>query len=145
MYHGQQQGHHRLLRAGHTDHGAVIEPPGGIQGLLGQGGGVAPGGTGLTGHRLLDLLPVTMVFHSSCVGLAVIEHSTVCIYPGHPVFRVEPGEIVHPVELHALGYQPGLRLQLGHQLVAEVLVQHPQKQGNGQHHHRDGDCRGISK
>ena len=143
--HGQQQGHHRLLGAGHTNHRTVAEAASSVQGLLGQGRGVAPGGARLVGQRLLDLLPVAVVLHRGGVSLAVVEYGAVPIHPGHSVFCVEPIEIVHPVELHPLGHQPGLGLQLRHKLVTEILVQHAQKQGNGQHHHRDSNCRRISK
>ena len=107
--HGDEQQPHRLLGAGQTDHRPVGEPLGDIQGLLRQSGGEALGGARLRGQGLPDLLPVGVVLHGGGVRLIVVEDCAVGGHPGHPAGGVQAVEVIHAVQLHPAGHQPGLR------------------------------------
>ena len=118
LEHAQHQHACRGAADGDTQHRAVVEPLGLIERFFQQRGRVAAALAVSGQQRLLDLLSLAVVFHSTGIGLRVVQHRAVRCHPRQTIaVRAEGGEI-------ALAVQPLYGGRGKAQLVLQLLLLH---------------------
>ena len=83
-----KDGKHVVFSPGQPQHLAAFQPLSVVEGGLLQGVGPSGRLPLARGKGLPDLLPVPVIFHDGRIRLVVIEHRSVRIHQGDPLFRL---------------------------------------------------------
>ena len=139
--HRLQQSQHQPPRRcpadGNTQHRAVLQPTGKVQGLFHQGGGIAGALPLPQLQGVLNFRAVLVVLHLARIRLRVIKNAAVLPYPCQTVaFRLQAGKVAFSFFLHGGDRQTELVPQLALLQVFKIAVQAIQNnQKAGQQHH----------